>query len=113
MTKLIAFLETLALRANQLMEPVLTSKAKLIKIVLKRPDDKQMDILEANLDMEFEDNGKSFYISVQRAGTTYQTTNPQGMPVIQTRRTNTATFIESSGCNADDISAKIKALATS
>tara|TARA_R100000789_G_C2885319_1_gene115795 strand:+ start:170 stop:511 length:342 start_codon:yes stop_codon:yes gene_type:complete len=113
MTKLIAFLETLALRANQLMEPVLTSKAKLIKIVLKRPDDKQMDILEANLDMEFEDNGKSFYVSVKRAGSTYETFNPQGMPVVKQRRVNTASFIETSGCNADDISAKIKALATS
>jgi len=112
MTKLIAFLETLALRANQLMEPVLTSKAKLIKIVLKRPDDKQMDILEANLDMEFEDNGKSFYISVQRAGSTYQTVNAQGMPMLGTRRQNTATFVESSGCNVGDISAKIAALST-
>jgi hypothetical protein len=110
---LIAFLDSLALRANQLMEPVLTSKQALIKIVLKRPSDKQMDMLEANLDMEFEDNGKSFYISVRRAGSTYETTDARGRVIEKERRVNTATFVETNGCNADDISAKIKALATS
>ena len=110
---LIAFLDKLVLRANQLMEPALTSKQSLIKIVLKRPSDKQMDMLEANLDMEFEDNGKSFYISVRRAGSTYETISPLGRPIEKERRVNTASFIETNGCNADDISAKIKALATS
>jgi hypothetical protein len=110
---LIAFLDSLALRANQLMEPVLTSKQALIKIVLKRPSDKQMDMLEANLDMEFEDNGKSFYISVRRAGSTYETTDARGRVIEKERRANQASFIETNGCNTDDISAKIKALATS
>ena len=110
--QLIAFLDSLALRANQLMEPALTAKAKLIRIGVKRPSDEQMDILEANIDVEFADGDKVFFISVQRAGSTYQTVNAQGMPMLGTRRQNTATFVESSGCNVGDISAKIAALST-
>ena len=109
---LIAFLDKLVLRTNQLMEPALTAKAKLIRIGVKRPSDEQMDMLEANIDMEFEDGGKVFFLSVQRAGSTYQTVNAQGMPMLGTRRQNTATFVESSGCNVGDISAKIAALST-
>lgn len=93
------------------MKPALTSKAKVVRIGIIRPTDSQMDQLEKDLGSEFTSGDKVFFLSLGRAGETYQTVAPNGMPVAATRSRNSAAFIESVGIDASGIDDAVAALA--
>jgi hypothetical protein len=90
--------------ALRVLKPVLTSKAKVWRIAVVRPTDKQMVALASDLDKEFlSASGVPFFLSVDKAGDTYETTNHLGQAITKSRISNSAAFVESALC--DDVDA--------
>ena len=90
--------------ALRVLKPVLTKNAKVWRIAIVRPTDKQMDSLSNDLDKVFiSASGTPFFLSVDKAGDTYDTTNHLGQPITLARKSNSAAFVESALC--DDVDA--------
>lgn len=89
--------------ALRVLKPVLTKNAKVWRIAIVRPTDKQMDSLSNDLDKEFiSASGTPFFLSVDKAGDTYDTTNHLGQPITLARKSNSAAFVESALCTDVD-----------